>query len=291
MPPLSPSDLINRVRRERRDTAGTNQMWSTTEILDALNDAAEESAQVFWINDIYTSLSLSPYTRDYALPAYVQRIREVKRDIRSLAPLNQTSVYQPSWQDMRSWQHRPGQQSNVLKIDAIGFYAEPLEIHYERDLPVMFFQSTLATAVTATARSILYSDLTTPIYRWPVPGYLKLDNEIVRYESATATAFEQLTRGAFGSGVQTDTLPYGALHAALVQLEPVWQQAEAPGANQFLINRAMQRLYLQRLSDGDSEGSKIASSLAAEFGRIADQHKQASGMRHLPRTLRMRRGR
>ena len=291
MPPLSPSDLIGRVRRERRDTAGTNQMWSTAEILDALNDAAEEATPFFWVNDIYTSLRMSPYTRDYGLPAYVQRIREVKRDIRSLAPIGQTNIYQPSWQDLRAWQHRPGQQSNILKIDTPGVYAEPLEIHYERDLPVMFFQSTLATAVTATAKSILYSDLTTPIYRWPVPGYLKLDNEIVRYESVTATAFEQLTRGAFGSGVQTATIPYGSLHASLVQLEPVWQQDEAPGATQFLINRAMQRLYLQRLGDGDSEGSKIASSLAAEFGRIADAHRQTAGMRHLPRTLRMRRGR
>jgi hypothetical protein len=291
MPPLTPSDLISRVRRERRDTTGTNQMWSTAEILDALNDAAEEAPQHFWINDIYTSLSMIPYNREYTLPGYVQRVREVKRDLSALAPLASTNLYQPRWQDLRSWQHRPGQQTNVLQIDTPSYGFEPLEVHYERDLPVLFFQSTLATAVTATARSILYSDVVTPIWKWPVPGYLKLDNEIIRYEAVSVTGFEQLTRGAFGSGVQTDTVGYGALHAALVQLEPVWQQDDAPGANQFIINRAMQRLYLQRLSDSDSEGSKIASSLAAEFGRIADQHKLAAGMRHLPRTLRMRRSR
>jgi hypothetical protein len=205
--------------------------------------------------------------------------------------LGYTNLYQPRWQDLRSWQHIPGQQTNLLKIDTPASWNQGLEIDYERPLPVLYFQSTLATAVTTTSRTILYSDVTTPIWKWPVPGYLKLDNEIIRYEETNATAFLQVTRGAYGSGVVTSTLSFGAAHTVLTQLEPVWNQDEAPAANQFLINRAMQRLFLTRLSDSDSEGGKIASSLAAEFGRLADAHLRMAGQRHMPRTLRMRRGR
>lgn len=283
MPPLSANRWVSDTRRLLRDTAGSQNIWSRAEILDALRDGQREARGYFWVDAVYTSLTSVSSRQLHALPSYVRRITRIER---SLSGNTQGDV--GPWQVVRDWHHFQEQQTNYLDLgQAVSYNPSPYRIYYEQDVPVFPIEDTLTTSVNATGRVIPLTNSNSPMYTWPVPGYAQIGNEIWYYDAVTLTSFTNVLRGMFGTGVETSSRPYGLVMNSETLISPVWAQPQ-DAAVDFITKAAVSKLLTQRLLDSETEGSRIIASLAAEWGRMAQDTRNRYGQRHQPRTITQR---
>jgi len=285
--PKSSGDYIQDIRRRVRDTTASNNTWTRQEILDAVNDGLKEARGAFWARGVYDSLQVAPNGNWYTLPPWITRVTRVERDIsEGVSTIVDSGAVRR--EILYDWGHHPEQQTNRLRIGG-NFPTSKLSIYYEADLPIFPFEATLTTGVTATARIIPFiASNDNVIADWKVPGYFKIGREIIYYEAITITSFTGVTRGIFGTGIQTATSPFGLKQDSETLIQPVFVQ-DFSHADDFIVKKAFHSLFSQRLISDDVEGSRTIGALAAEWGRAAQEAKDRDRMRRNGGTIRMKR--
>jgi hypothetical protein len=295
--PRSSAQYVADIRRRLRDRSplASNPIWNRDEILDALQDAQRDAYSKFWVEEVYSSLSLSPGTRGYPLPNYVteRNIISVERQQLPYPGYAATNPINPDgWQLIRDYHVESGQQTNQLWFGGPWWgWNQPnaVRVRYERPIPIFPVEDTLTQAISSTQGSVPFLASNSAIAGWPVPGYVQVGQEIIRYESVTATSFTSLLRGQFGTGIATATNPLGLQHSSQTLLSPVWPVDDIPQYDGYVIAKSIQALLMQRLLTSDSQAEKNVATLAAEWGRTAERERQAFGLRHSARPLRVRR--
>lgn len=286
MSPKASGDFVDELRRNLRDTAGSNNIYTRREILDAVILSQREARGVFWEDAVYDSLQVSPSQHNYTLPDYIRRINRVER-VMSEGVQSQVDSGSFRREIIYDWRHTPEARTNRLWIGG-NFSPSALAIHYEADLPIFPIEDTLTTGVTATARIIPFSNSASPMYTWPIPGYLKIGNEIMGYEAVTLTSFTGVTRGLFGTGVATATTPFGLRQNSETLIQPAVAH-EYYQSYDFIIKRSIQALLTQRLLGNDTEGNKVIGALATEWGRAAVEARNRDRQRRTAKTIQMKR--
>lgn len=293
--PKSSGDFISEIRRRVRDTAGSNNTWTRQEILDAVIDAQREARGVFWQDAVYNSLQVSPSQHWYALPDYIRRINRIERVIaEDIALVSDSGAFRREL--LYDWRHTPMAQTNRLWIGG-NFPTSELAIYYEGDLAVFQQEMTLTTSIISTARVIPFNSSNgyfpaaagrERIENWPVPGYLRIGDEVMYYDAVTQTSFTNVMRGMFGSGVATATSPFGLVMNSETLIQPATIH-EYHESFDFITKKAIQHLFTQRLLGNDSEGNKTLGALAQQWGQEAAQAMQRDRQRRAGKTIQMRR--
>lgn len=289
-------DWVSDLDTGLRDTSGSQTIWSTGEKLLALREGFRQARGHFRVPEVYTSLTLVAGVREYGLP----------RDVRHVAGIdyNNTISLQPTaastyiaWKPLRTWHVLPSAETNRLWIEN-EYPGANLRIYYEKDVEVPPVEVSLWTNITATNTFIPVANTTAfRTYEWPMPGYVVIEQEVIKYELVTATSFTGLTRGMFNTAPRANSLGnvmdsmargLGYAHSSNLVITP-WMLLPQGGAlDQYVMNVARQQLYLYRMNDTDSEGNRAVAQLAAEFGRQAADVKRSERPFHWPRSAQIR---
>ena len=279
-----------------RDTAGSQPIWSFTERYLALQEGFRQARGHFSLPDVYTSLTLVAGVREYGLPRDVRRVSGI--DYNNTISLNPTaaSTY-IAWKPLRTWHMLPSVETNRLWIEN-EYPGANLRIYFERDVEVPPVEMSLWTNITATNMFIPVAN-TTPFrpYEWPMPGYVIIEQEVIKYELVTASSFTGLTRGMFNTAPRANSLGavttsmargLGYAHSSNLAVTPFLPLPPGGSLDQYISNVARQQLYLYRMNDLDSEGNRVVATLAAEYGRQSAEILRRNRPFNWPRAMTIR---
>lgn len=286
--PRAASQYISEIRRRLRDASplASNPIWSRQEVLDAVIDAQRDAQDKFWTEEVYTSIQLIPAVHQYPLPGTVKQIQRIERQYIPFPGVFWTNSI--TWQTLRDWRISPGVETNFLWVQG-NWPLSQINIYFETDVPVFPYEDTLFTSVSTTGGVIPWLASNVNIGTWPSPGFLQIGQEIMHYDSVTATSFTSVTRGMFGTGQATATMAFGLQMNSETIISPVWPGAE-PRYEGYVTAKAMEFLLLQRLLNADSQGERNIATLAAEWNKRAEEQRARFGLRRPSRSLRVARG-
>lgn len=287
-------DIIADLDIELRDTSGSQNIWTFNEKYRAIQEGFRRGRGFFRIPDVYSSLRLAAGQREYALPNYVRNVRGVDVDNLAVIPGNSSSLIE--WRPLRNWHMLPSAETNRLWIEN-DYPGANVRVYYENELIVPPVEASLWSNVTSTQTYIPVANTNTfKRYEWPQPGYVVINQEVIRYEIVTATSFTGLTRGMYNTGPRASSLGavmdsmargLGFAHQSNVAVTP-WVALPGGSLDQYLNDVARQQLYLYRMNDADTESSRNAAALSQEFGRQADEQRKQQRSFHWPRAAQQR---
>lgn len=275
-----------------RDTSGSQQIWPFTEKYRALQEGFRQARGHFRIPDVYSSLELASGVHEYTLPSHIAHIRQVDYNDVSTSSADAANA----WKPLRSWWLVPAVETNRLWVQE-EHPGAALRIYHERDVAIPPVEMSLWTNVTATNMFIPVANTASfRRWNWPTPGYVVLEQEIIKYELVTATSFTGLSRGMFNTAPRANSLGavttsmargLGFAHSSNLAVTP-WVPLPAGALDQYIGNVARQQLYLYRMNDADSEGGRVAAQLAQEYGRQAEEVRRRNRPFKWPRVAQQR---
>lgn len=243
-----------------RDTG--NSRWTAAEMRLALRNAMEELVSRVTIEDVYEGEFVGT-ERDYLLPDYIEEVLHVERHVENLSPVG-----------IRDFSHKYSIGSNYIRFGRLQPDEAIMRITYR-----MKFQVPITTVANLTG-SIDADDTTFPVatpYLYPIPGWLKLDNEVVFYSGNSASGLSGGIRGLMGTTAATHNasttadplIPHNAaMHRALLWGGQFYchqmKLNDAPGSNTSLtltlLNQAGPQWQLAKQAVTNVRGSKIITT-------------------------------
>lgn len=176
-------DLAADLRVAMQSPAGSGSRLTDQQIGLVIRRALEELSSMVWIEG-QLSVTPDPADRVIVLPEYAERIVRIEWIDTTGQPITIQSY------------RRTGRTIRLAeRLSPLG----TLQITYLRKLPVPPETQTLSTSITATDTSI---PIPSP-HLYPVPGQVKIDNEVIDYTDHSATALTGVTRGSSGTTAMT----------------------------------------------------------------------------------------
>ena len=191
--PLTVDEIVALVREQGND-GSSNPLWSDDQVKLALKQACIKAAGKFFLTDTY-SLSFVEGTMDYTLPDYVKKIVLVRRDVTNTVVDTTINI---SDLDVTTFRHFYARSNNKLYFDR-NYPTSTFTIFYERNVPIPFENRILGAAVTSSATALTLTDASPNIVRLDLPGYFRIDNEIVKVTAAASNTSVTISRGALGT--------------------------------------------------------------------------------------------
>lgn len=190
---ISLSEVITRLEALLRSPNNTSvgqqsqKKWTRGELHAVIRQVEGELFPLIWMDD-YKDYSFTGNERDYLLPFFFEEIKRVEEII--LGGGRPVLV--------QEYRHIRNPVENRIHFNNLHYNGNTMRIYYrwkQQVYPSTEVSPVTTSAMTSTSTSFTVSNP----YSFPVPGHLKIENEIMRYTRIGSDGLYNLTRGMFGT--------------------------------------------------------------------------------------------
>lgn len=194
------SDLLTDLRVALDSPSGTGTKWTDAQLQLCINRIIRELASFVWVKGVWETTSDSD-DRDYQLPQYVEEIVSVTTQGGETSVL---SLEEGPEVPVLGRRHLRTPHSNLLKLQYLPPAGSTLRVYYRQRMQVPPQDAALDLGANIASTTATTVTISSP-FSLPVPGYVRIDNEVIYYAGIDASGLTDCTRGELGTTAATHT--------------------------------------------------------------------------------------
>jgi len=266
-------DLIRlTMRSPETEAAFERDRWSNTEIYTAIQRACMRVAPLIKVREAFT-FAFTNWERDYQLPAYVETVLSVRVRAWQQAIVVEDGTEQSlGWTTINDWRYMPGIQGNILHFNRLYGDLTDAEVTFLRPMQVPPIPVSLGGNIDGDDTEVLVAVPSA----FPVPGMVKLDDEVIWYGELSSGGLTSTYRALFST--------LAAAHTTADVVDPIIPVEQGKGLIALQMAAEVELLNMRLNDAGNADTSRTLAQLQAKQQDLLRLERQLVGS-HPPGTL------